>query len=60
MLETLKGFGVPVAIGLLMGLLAVWWVDPTTTGGIALLIVIAVALAVVVGALVRLLTRRPG
>ena len=52
MIGTLLKLGVPGAVGLLLGLAMVWWVEPTTDGGTALLLVIAIAVCIVVGQIV--------
>lgn len=41
------------AVGFLIGLLAIWWVQPETTGGIALLILIGVMIGSIIGSVVK-------
>lgn len=49
----LARYGVPGAAGLLIGLVAVWWIAPTTNAGAALIIAICVCVAALLTALVR-------
>jgi hypothetical protein len=51
-LETLAKLGLSGGMGFLLGLVAVWWVEPTTEGGIILLIVIFVIASTVIGGIV--------
>ena len=51
-LEALAKLGVSGGIGFLLGLVAVWWVEPTTEGGIVLLIVIFAVAVTVIGGIV--------
>jgi hypothetical protein len=52
MLEIISKLSVSGGIGFLIGLLLVWWIDPNTGGGIALIIFVCIVLAVVVDQLV--------
>jgi hypothetical protein len=54
-LEVILRFGVTGALGLLLGLAAVWWIEPTTDGGVALLLFVFALLAVVIGAAIMAL-----
>jgi hypothetical protein len=45
MLEIVTKLGISGGVGILIGLFAVWWVEPTTTGGAFILIFISVSLA---------------
>lgn len=49
---TVMKLGVGGGVGFLLGLVAVWWVEPTTRGGVALLMVIFVVVSTVVGGIV--------
>jgi hypothetical protein len=51
-LDVIAKLGVSGGIGALIGIVAVWWVEPTTTGGILLLMVISIIAAMVVGSIV--------
>ncbi|MFZ0258355.1 MAG: hypothetical protein WAN46_22590 [Gammaproteobacteria bacterium] len=42
-------FGIGGGVGFLLGLVAVWWVEPTTEGGTLLLVAIFVIASAVVG-----------
>jgi hypothetical protein len=48
-LELVGKLGISGGIGLLIGLLFVWWVEPTTNGGTAVLILIPTILCIVIG-----------
>ncbi len=52
MLEVLPKLGISGGVGFLLGLIAVWWVEPTTNDGVALLIGIFVIVSMVVGGIV--------
>lgn len=52
MLEALPKLGVSGGVGFLLGLVAVWWVEPTANEGVALLIGIFVIVSMVVGGIV--------
>ncbi len=51
-LELIGKLGISGGFGFLFGLLLVWWVEPTTTGGIGLLIVISIIIFTTAGAIV--------
>jgi len=53
-LAAIGKLGVGGGIGFLIGIVLVWWIEPTTTGGIFLLIVIPVVVCTVVGGIVFL------
>jgi hypothetical protein len=50
--DALAKLGVSGGVGFLLGLAAVWWVAPTTEGGIVLVIVIFVIASAVIGGIV--------
>jgi hypothetical protein len=50
-LAAIAKLGVGGGIGFLVGIALVWWIEPTTTGGIFLLIVIPVVICGIVSAL---------
>ena len=58
MFASLTKFGTGSGVGFLLGLLAVWWVDPTTNGGAALLVGVGVVLGTTIGAITSLLFRQ--
>lgn len=51
-MEAIAKFGVSGGIGFLLGVVAVWWIEPTTEGGIVLLIAIFVIASTVIGGIV--------
>jgi hypothetical protein len=50
--ELLAKFGIGGGIGFLLGLMAVWWIAPTTAGGTVLLVAIFVIASAVLGGIV--------
>ena len=52
MLEAVAKLGVSGGVGALIGTIAVWWVEPTTTGGTVLLVAIFIVVAAVLGAII--------
>jgi TIR domain len=50
--EVLAKFGISGGVGFLLGLVAVWWIQPTTEGGTVLLIAIFVIASTVIGGIV--------
>jgi hypothetical protein len=58
MLGALGKLGISGGIGFLLGLAIVSWVEPTTTGGIVLLIAIPVVLCTIIGGLISKLFGR--
>ena len=50
-MEALAKLGATGAVGFLIGLALVWWVEPTTNGGVALLIVAGIAIGIIAGAI---------
>ena len=58
LLEVLAKVGFSGGIGFLIGLVAVWWIAPTTEGGVVLLIVIFVVSSTVIGVIVFYLIRQ--
>jgi hypothetical protein len=50
--ELLAKFGIGGGIGFLLGLMAVWWIAPTTAGGTVLLVAILVIASAVLGGIV--------
>jgi hypothetical protein len=55
MTDVLKKFGVSGGVGFLVGLLAVYWIQPTTGPGTALLIIICIIGCGVIGGLLNYL-----
>jgi hypothetical protein len=49
LIELLGKLGIGGAVGVLIGLAIVWWVEPDTTGGTLLLILIPVIICSVIG-----------
>jgi len=56
--DLLGKIGVSGAAGILLGILAIVLIGPKTAGGAALLIVICTALAIMVGAVIRMFRSR--
>jgi hypothetical protein len=52
MLEAVAKLGVSGGIGLLIGIALVWWVEPTSTGGTVLLLVICIIGSTVLGGVI--------
>jgi uncharacterized membrane protein YfcA len=52
MLEAVAKLGISGGVGALIGLAAVWWVEPTTTEGTVLLILIWVLIFMVLGGII--------
>jgi VIT1/CCC1 family predicted Fe2+/Mn2+ transporter len=52
MFEVIAKVGVSGAFGALIGLLAVWWVEPTTVEGTVLLIIVWVLIFVILGSVI--------
>lgn len=57
-LATLLKLGPCGAAGLLLGLLVIWWVEPTTGAGAVLFVLIGVAFALVVCGIASLFRRK--
>ncbi|NKB48507.1 MAG: hypothetical protein GKS02_03970 [Alphaproteobacteria bacterium] len=55
MFAVVPKLGVSGGVGLLLGLVAVWWVEPTTNAGIALLIGIFIVASMVVSGIATLI-----
>lgn len=55
MWEAIAKPGVSGGLGFLLGLAAVWWVEPTTEGGITIIIAIFVIASTVIGGIVSYL-----
>ena len=51
MIEVLVKLGVRGSIGFLLGIIAIWWLEPNTTGGAFLVVAVFIAISIVVGAL---------
>ncbi len=60
MLELIINLGAKGAIGLLVGLVLVWWIGVESPGGIFIVVIFCVAVAVIVAAIFRLFRRKPG
>ena len=52
MIETIAKLGLSGSVGVLIGVAAVWWVEPTTGQGAALLIAVSVTFSTAVGGLI--------
>jgi hypothetical protein len=50
--EAIAKLGVSGGVGALIGIVAVWWIDPTTTGGTVLLMAVFIVVSMVVGGLI--------
>lgn len=50
----------PLAIGILLGIAAVAWIEPSNTGGSVLVIVVCTAIVVVITALIRAVRGKSG
>jgi hypothetical protein len=48
----LKNFAVAAAVGLIVGVLMVWWVRPATNPGTIFIVVVSTTLCVVLGTVV--------
>jgi hypothetical protein len=57
-IESLSKLGLSGGLGFLIGLGAVWWIEPTTPGGTAFLILVCVVTMMVLGAIVSKLFKR--
>lgn len=55
MLESIKSLGTSGVIGALLGVALVLWIEPTTNGGIGLIIVVSILLCLAVGGAVTAL-----
>lgn len=51
LLDLIAKFGVSAVVGLLLGLIGMTVIGPTTTGGAGLVILIGIAIGIVVGAI---------
>jgi len=51
-LEALPKLGIGGGVGFLLGLIAVWWVEPTTNEGVALLIGIFIIVSMIIGGII--------
>jgi len=58
-IELAYGLGIGGVIGFLAGVLLATWVDPATTGGWALLVVVCVGIGATIGFLGRVFVKRP-
>ena len=59
MLDVIAKLGIGGGVGFLLGLVAVWWIEPTTDEGTNLLIVIFIIVSMVVSGMVsRFLGRK--
>jgi hypothetical protein len=50
MIDAIRKFGPGGGVGFLVGLAAVWWIEPTTTPGTVLLILTCIVVCGVIGA----------
>jgi len=57
MLDVIAKLGIGAGAGFLLGLIAVWWVEPTTSEGTGLLIAVFIAIATIVGGAVSFFIR---
>jgi hypothetical protein len=57
-MPSLKGIGATTAVGILLGILLVVWIEPTTTGGMGLIIAVAVLATTALAALGKLMRSR--
>ena len=57
MIEAIAKLGLGGSVGVLIGMLAVWWVEPTTGQGAALLVAISVIFSTAVGGLISYFVR---
>jgi uncharacterized membrane protein YfcA len=51
-IEAVAKLGVSGGIGALIGIVVVWWVEPTTTEGSVLLVVIAIVVSMVLDGII--------
>jgi hypothetical protein len=52
MMEIVAKLGIRGLVGALIGLVAVWWVEPDTAGGLGLLVAISMIVSMVVGGII--------
>jgi hypothetical protein len=57
MIEAIAKLGLSGSVGALLGIVAVWWVEPTTGQGAALLIAISVIFSTAIGGLISYFVR---
>jgi hypothetical protein len=53
MFELLKQHNVPGALGFLLGIALVAWIQPTTTAGVGLLILVSMLICIVLASVLR-------
>jgi hypothetical protein len=58
MFELLKHYGVPASFGVVAGFLLVAWIQPTTTGGAALIVFVSVIICSLVATAISSMTKR--
>jgi hypothetical protein len=58
MLDTISKLGISGGIGVLIGIVVVLWIIPTTNGGTAILIVIPVIVCTTIGGVISALRRK--
>jgi hypothetical protein len=54
----IKQYGIQGIVGALLGILLVSWIQPSTSGGVGLILLISVLLSVAVSALISLLRKK--
>jgi uncharacterized membrane protein YdjX (TVP38/TMEM64 family) len=58
LLDGLKKFGLASLIGVLIGILLTSWANPTTDGGVQVLITIPVIVCLAIGGIIALFTKK--
>lgn len=58
MISSVSKIGAGTAVGVLLGFLAVWWIEPATAGGMGLLILIGILISTITQALIGLMLNR--
>jgi hypothetical protein len=59
MMEAIAKLGLSGSVGVLLGVAAVWWVEPTTGQGTAFLIAISVIVSTAIGGLISYFVHLP-
>ncbi len=52
MIELIAKLGISGAIGFLVGLLVIWWVEPVTSDGTILLVAICIILSIIISSFI--------
>jgi len=55
MFELLKQHNLPGALGILLGIALAAWIQPTTTAGVGLLILVSILICIVLASVLRIL-----